>query len=131
MLHRSYYSKADENALFYTVVILIPIIAACLWLGVTYNNEQVDKRLLADGVSIYTRVSDILKEDNPRGGAKYYAVLSYVYKGAHFNQSFLIDKGYCKINDTIILKRLIHNDSPSYMKIIGIRVNGLDLLRRD
>jgi hypothetical protein len=129
-LHK-YYSKVDEKALFYVAIIIVSIIIACLWFGVRYNNLQVDKRLAADGVTIYTRVSNVYKEDNPRGGLRYYAILDYVYKSNHLKQSFVIDDGYCDIGDTVILKRLIHNDSQTYMKIIGIRSNGVDLFRRD
>ncbi|MCQ6959497.1 hypothetical protein [Mucilaginibacter aquariorum] len=126
-----YYSQSDQNALFWVGIILIPIIAACIWFGVRYNDLQVDNRLAADGVTIYTRVSDVYKEDNPRGGPRYYAVLDYIYKGNHLNQSFVIDEGYCNIGDSVILKRLIHSDSPSYMRIIGIRSNGVDLFKRN
>ena len=115
--------------MLYIALILGPIIAACIWFGLNYNNGQVDKKLTAGGVTLYTRVSNVYQEENTRGGPRYYAVLDYVYKGKHLRQSFNIDYGYCFEGDTVMVRRLIDNDSPTYMKVIGVRSNGVDLIR--
>ncbi|MBD1391787.1 hypothetical protein [Mucilaginibacter glaciei] len=124
------YSPADEKAMLYVYSILGAIIAVSVYFCLRYNNQQTSKRLKAEGTSIYCRVDSAFKIDHGRGGVEHHLAITY----DRFRQKNKVDlvvsdqefSAY-KVSDTVILRKLPHNNASSYMKIIGSKSNGAEL----
>ena len=126
-----YYSRGDERAIFYVYSILGMVIAVSSYFCIGYNNKQVSKRLKAEGITVYCRVSNLYKQNGGRN-TQYYIVLDYLRSGK--KKVVDLDVGPNEysayhIGDSIILRKLPTLNASSYMKIIGFRSNGSDFAK--
>jgi len=125
------YSREDEKAMIYVWSILGIVIAVSSYFCVQYNDEQVSKRLKVEGITIYCRVTDVY--ENHTG--KYpigHVILNYTRSKEHPQVDLEVaatEFSAYRIADTVILRRLPDINYTGYMKVIGFRSNGSDLLR--
>ena len=124
-----YYSKQDEKAVLYIGLILAPIIAISIWFGVQYNEKQVSSKLASSGITVYCRVDSVYEVQEGRS-MSHYVKLDYTRGGKKTQLAMRFDPGLAPC-DTLILRRLPDNNAPSFMRIIGCRNNGVDLIRNE
>ncbi|OOQ59626.1 hypothetical protein [Mucilaginibacter pedocola] len=123
-----YYSREDEKAMFYTYGILGVVIGIAIYFCTQYNEKQVGHKLAVDGVSVYCNIDSVYEEPTGRQPIPH-TLLSYNYQGSKHQLDIVFDAKWVPKGDTVILRRLTNNDAPSFMKVIGFRHQGVNIMR--